>query len=92
MDMITWYVAVGTNNSASVGYLGKHLKDYLSPDLWQRLEQTYSDSKPSNIWDSLLAMNDLFRCVAKSVGEAVGVHYPDREDRLVSQYVDEIRA
>jgi aminoglycoside 6-adenylyltransferase len=91
MDMLSWYVAVRTNNSVSIGYLGKELKAYLPADLWQRLEQTYSDSTLGNNWDSLREMNELFRIVAKSVGEAIGVDYLDREDQLVCQYVDEVR-
>ncbi len=90
MDMLTWYVGVRTNFQVSVGYLGKNIGSYVSGDLWQLLECTYSDAHPRNIWRSLFAMNDLFRRVAQPTAGALELPYPDREDAAVSLFVESI--
>jgi aminoglycoside 6-adenylyltransferase len=44
MKMLTWYVGSKTHFSHSPGKFGKYLKQYLEPELWEMLEQTYSDA------------------------------------------------
>jgi aminoglycoside 6-adenylyltransferase len=90
MDMLTWYVGVTTNFQVAVGYLARNLKAHISSDLWERLERTYSDAQPPNIWHSLFAMNELFRRVAQPTANALKLPYLDREDAAVSQFVGQI--
>ncbi len=91
LEMLTWYVGWQTNFSVSVGYLGKHLKTHLSPDLWQQLLCTYSDAQHDAIWNALFAMNELFRDVAQQIAKAYDFAYPSREDAAVSAYLRQIR-
>lgn len=90
MKMLTWHVGVTTDFRVPVGYLGKNLQTRIAPDLWQMLESTYSDARPDNVWRSLFAMNELFRRVARSTGDALKLPYLDKEDAAVSRFVDSI--
>jgi aminoglycoside 6-adenylyltransferase len=53
MKMLTWHVGMKTQFSCNLGKFGKHLKQYLEPDLWDMLEKTYSDAGYAAMWKAL---------------------------------------
>jgi aminoglycoside 6-adenylyltransferase len=91
MKMLTWYIGIQTDFQKSPGKMGKYLKQYLEPELWSLLEETYADSQPEHIWDSLLAMGNLFRRVGRCVAEHFGFNYPEQDDKNVTSYLQHIR-
>jgi aminoglycoside 6-adenylyltransferase len=91
MTMLTWYVGISTQFSHSPGKFGKHLKQYLEPELWEMLEKTYSDAGYDTTWEALFTMCDLFRRTATHVAEHCGFQYPDRDDARVSAHMQHIR-
>ena len=91
MKMLTWYVGVKTQFSRSPGKLGKHLKQYLEPELWAMLEKTYSDASYENTWEALYMMCDLFRMTANQVAEHFGFDYPRSDDEKVSAHLQHVR-
>ena len=92
MNMLAWYVGMQTDFQRSPGKMGKYLKRYLDPDMWRLLERTFADSQPEHIWDSLFAMDDLFRQTARCVADTFGFDYPEQEDQNVTTYLQRIRA
>jgi len=60
MKMLTWHMAVKTQFLRSPGKLGKHLEQYLEPEVWAMLEKTYADASYESTWDSLHMMCELF--------------------------------
>lgn len=91
MRMLTWYVGITTNFQVTLGFAGKYLKKYLSPELWDFFERTYSDARPDNIWESLFAMGELFRTTARACANEFRFDYPEREDAVVSAFIRQIR-
>lgn len=91
MKMLTWYFGVQTDFQKSPGKLGKYLKGSLEPEIWKLLENTYADSQPEHIWDSLFVMGDLFRRVGQGVAEHFDFAYPEQDDRNVTRYLHHIR-
>jgi aminoglycoside 6-adenylyltransferase len=91
MKMLTWYVGVKTQFLRNPGKLGKHLKQYLEPELWPMLEKTYSDASYENTWEALYMMCDLFRMTAYHVAEHFGFDYPHRDDEKVSAHLQHVR-
>jgi aminoglycoside 6-adenylyltransferase len=91
MKMLFWYVGVQTGFQKSPGKNGKYLKEYLDPEIWRQLENTYADWEQEHIWDSLLAMGDLFRQTARCVAKHFAFRYPEQEDRNVTAYLQHIR-
>jgi aminoglycoside 6-adenylyltransferase len=91
MKMLTWYFGTQTNFQRSAGKAGKYMKACLDPDLWKQLEGTYPDFQAEHIWEALFAMGDLFRLTGHQVAEHFGFHYPEQEDKNVTEYLQDIR-
>jgi aminoglycoside 6-adenylyltransferase len=91
MKMLVWYVGVQTDFKKSPGKMGKHLRQHLDPDLWSLLESTYASSSAEQIWESLFAMGNLFRRTAHCVADHFGFHYPEQDDKNVTNYLRHIR-
>jgi aminoglycoside 6-adenylyltransferase len=91
MKMLTWHMGVKTRFLRSPGKLGKHLKQYLEPELWAMLEKTYADASYESTWDSLHMMCELFRMTANQVGEHFGFDYPRDDDEKVSAHLKHVR-
>ena len=92
MKMLTWYVGVKTGFLHSPGKFGKHLRQYLEPELWAMLENTYADAGSENTWDGLFATCDLFRTVANPVAQHFGFDYPRGDDERVSAHLRHVRS
>ncbi len=92
MKMLTWYVGVQTQFLCNPGKFGKHLKQYLEPELWAMLEKTYADAGYEDTWDALYTMCDLFRMTANRVAEHFGFDYPRRDDEKVSAHLKHVRS
>jgi len=91
MKMLDWYVGIRTGFQKSPGKLGKYLEQYLEPELWQLLLNTYSDADYDHTWDALLNMGDLFRRIAIPVAEHFGFTYPYGDDECVSAHLRHVR-
>ncbi len=91
MKMLAWYVGMKTQFSRSPGKFGKHLKQYLEPELWDMLEKTYSEADYEYTWEALSTMCNLFRMTAMRVAEHVGFAYPRVDDEKVSAYLQHVR-
>lgn len=91
MKMLTWYVGMGTQFSCNLGKFGKHLKQYLEPDLWEMLEKTYSDAGYAAMWEALYTTCSLFRITAARVAEHFGFEYPESDDERVSAHLRYVR-
>jgi aminoglycoside 6-adenylyltransferase len=91
MKMLTWYVGMKTQFSHSPGKFGKHLKQYLEPELWEMLEKTYSDADYEHTWEALSTTCTLFRITAIRVAEHFGFVYPYGDDEKVSAHVQHVR-
>jgi len=92
MKMLTWYVGMQTGFSQCPGKLGKYMKRFLEPDLWQLLCQTYSDADYEHTWQALFAMSELFRRVAIPVAQQFGFTYPQQDDERVSAHLRHVHS
>ncbi len=89
--MLVWYVGMRFDFQKSPGKLGKYLEQYLEPELWQLLLNTYSDADYAHTWDALLSMGDLFRRTAIPVAEHFGFTYPHGDDERVTAHLRHVR-
>lgn len=92
IKMITWYIGIKTSFSKNPGKLGKYLNHYLEPELWNMLMDTYTDADYANTWQALLTMGDLFRIVARKVGDHFGYDYPASDDARVSAHLRYVKS
>jgi aminoglycoside 6-adenylyltransferase len=91
MKMLVWYVGLETDFQKSPGKIGKYFKEYLDPESWNLLKNTYADWQPEHIWESLFVMGNLFRRVGHCVAEHFGFNYPEEDDKNVTNYLHHIR-
>ncbi len=92
MKMLDWSGGVKTGFSRSTGKNGKYLKQYLEPELWAMLEQTFADASYEQSWEALLVMGDLFRKIAGAVATHFGYEYPYGDDERVSAHLRHVRS
>ena len=91
MKMLTWHIGVKTGFSRNAGKQGKYFRQYLEPELWDLLLQTYADASFDNMWEALFTMCDLFRRVALPLAEYFGFDYPDGDDKRVYAHLEHVR-
>jgi aminoglycoside 6-adenylyltransferase len=65
--MIEWKIGMENDFSVSFGKVGKHMKNYLPPQLYKKILLTYPDYQVENIRRSLLLMTELFAEFAHEV-------------------------
>jgi aminoglycoside 6-adenylyltransferase len=91
MQLLTWHVGVQTQFLRNPGNHGKYFKQYLEPQLWALLEQTYADASHEHTWAALYMMCDLFRVAANQVAAHFGFAYPRRADEKVSAHLRHVQ-
>ena len=92
MKMLIWHIGVKTQFLRNPGKYGKYFKQYLEPELWNMLQQTYSDASYENTWEALYTMCNLFRITALNVAEHFGFDYPHNDDERVYAHLKHVRA
>lgn len=88
MKMLTWHIGIETNFAKNAGKYGKYFQEYLAPERWEMLLQTYSDANHENTWRALFAMCELFRQTAGEVAAHFHFEYPRGEDARVTAYLE----
>lgn len=91
MQMLVWYIGVKTDFARSPGKYGKYLRNYLEPELWTALMQSYADADIDHTWDAMFVMTALFRRVAQAVAAHFGFEYPQGDDDRVSAHLAHVR-
>lgn len=86
MNVIAWYIGAETDFSVSVGKAGKFIKNFLSPDLYERILKTYVDEVLENNWKALFLMMDIFGELARSVSGKLSFKYLIEEEENVIAY------
>ena len=90
MKMLTWYFGIKTGFQRNPGKIGKHFKEILSAEDWDRLLATYASAENQATWQSLFNMISLFRDCTHGVAHFFQYPYPESEDRRVYSYLQYI--
>lgn len=91
VKMIEWYIGIYNDFSVSVGMSGKYFKKYLSKEIYNMYEKTYSDSDYNNLWAAIFIACKLFRTVAQPVGEHLEYTYNTTEDINMMEYLINVK-
>jgi aminoglycoside 6-adenylyltransferase len=89
--MLEWRVEIDHNWSLKKGFYGKRLVKYLAPEIVQELEATFTGPGEDAYWKALFRIVNLFRKVAREIGERLGYTYPEDLDERVVKYVQKIK-
>lgn len=91
MKMLAWHIGTKTQFSKNPGKYGKYFQQYLEPELWEMLLETYSGAGYGDTWDALFTMCDLFRIAALPVAEHFGIAYPHGDEGRVLAHLRHVR-
>jgi aminoglycoside 6-adenylyltransferase len=92
IPLLVWHVEIDHQWSVKPGLYGRYLKQWLRPDLWTELENTYTGAGLEENWEALFRTAQLFRKVAVEVGQRLGYAYPQDLDRRAVAYLRKIRS
>src|SRR4030095_15704450 len=87
LKIIEWNIGIETDFSVSFGQYGRNIKQYISPELYNKILLTYPDSNPGNIWKSLFLMTNLFADLACKIANKLSFYYNKEEEKNVIDYL-----
>lgn len=90
LPMMEWMIEIEHDWSLKPGLLGKGLRKLIKPELWAELEKTFTGAITEANWDALFRTMDLFRKVAKQVGNHFNYAYPIEMDEKVRKYLQHV--
>lgn len=88
---LEWRVEIDHNWNLRTGVLGRGLKNFLDPQTWSELEDTYVGAGLGENWQAMFNTIDLFRKVAVEVGDQLGYPYPQSLDRRAMESLRKVR-
>ncbi|MDM1556250.1 MULTISPECIES: AadS family aminoglycoside 6-adenylyltransferase [Chryseobacterium] len=93
VPLIEWYIASihGWNNITTNKH-GRLFKKYLSPELWHRVEATFSGSDLEENWAALFAFGDLVHELGTILAEKLDFDYPFQHETDIRNYLKEVKA
>ncbi len=89
--MLEWQVEIDHDWSLKTGFYDKGLVKYLTPEIIEELENTFTGFGKAAYWDALFKIIDLFRKVAREVGRHLCYTYPEDLDKHVVKYILKIK-
>jgi aminoglycoside 6-adenylyltransferase len=89
--MLEWKAEIEHDWSLKSGNYGKGLVKYLTPEIIRELENTFSSSGENAYWNALFRIINLFRKVAREVGQRLGYAYPQNLDSRVIEYLQKVK-
>jgi aminoglycoside 6-adenylyltransferase len=91
LPMLEWHMEIEHGWSVKPGLYGRRLKKWLRPDLWAKLEATYTGTGLEENWEALYRTIELMREVATEVGERLGYVYPEEMYQKAMGYLEKVR-
>jgi aminoglycoside 6-adenylyltransferase len=89
LKMLEWHTVAMNEEHHDVGHIGTRMKDWVRPDVWERLHETFGRFDAADSWRALLATVSLFRDLARDTAEKLGYQYPQQVDDAISGYLRE---
>jgi aminoglycoside 6-adenylyltransferase len=91
IPMLVWGIEIERGWSLKPGLYGRRLKQFLRPELWAELEQTYTGLGVEENWLVLERTMALFQKTGREVGAGLGYTYPEDLDRRAHAHIQWLR-
>ncbi|MDQ1858887.1 AadS family aminoglycoside 6-adenylyltransferase [Chryseobacterium sp. WLY505] len=92
VPLIEWYIAGNQDwNNITTNKHGRLFKKYLSVDLWNKVEKTFSGSNIEENWNALFAYADLVHELGISLAEKLHFIYPVKLEEDIRNYLMEVK-
>lgn len=89
--IIEWYIGMQHDWKVTTNKYGRLFRQYLSPELWHRVEQTFAGADLQDNWRALEAYVSLGRELGMAIAAQLGYRYPHKLDEQISRYVETIK-
>ncbi|WP_407482344.1 AadS family aminoglycoside 6-adenylyltransferase [Elizabethkingia meningoseptica] len=90
VPLTEWYIASKHDWNITTNKHGRLFKKYVSPDIWNRLEQTFSGSDIQDNWKALFAFADVFHLLGTRLAEKLEYPYPETHERNIRKYINTV--
>jgi aminoglycoside 6-adenylyltransferase len=91
IQMIDWHIGFRYQFSVNPGKYGKFYKEYLEPELYAELLETYPTGDVNEVWNAVFSTIKLFQRVAQNVAKQLGVSYPLNEHEHIIEYLQHVK-
>lgn len=93
VPLLEWYIASENKwKNITTNKHGRLFKRYLSPELWKKVETTFSGSNIEENWEALFSYADLFHEIGIDLATKINTDYPEEMEYKVRKYLNEIRS
>ncbi|WP_080778132.1 AadS family aminoglycoside 6-adenylyltransferase [Chryseobacterium phocaeense] len=92
VPLIEWYIASFHDwNNITTNKHGRLFKKYLSEELWNKVEATFSGSSIEDNWQALYVSADLVHELGTFLADRLGFEYSHQHESDVRKYLDEVK-
>lgn len=92
VPLIEWYIAASHDwNNITTNKHGRLFKKYLSADVWNKVEATFSGSDIEENWNALFAFADLVHELGVDLAQKLNFTYPFKLEHDIRNYLAEVR-
>lgn len=92
IPLIEWHIASQHHWNITTNKYGRLFSKYLTPVMWEKVEQTFSGKAINENWNALFAMADLVTEIGTELSEKLGYKYPKKLETAIRKYLTEMRA
>lgn len=92
VSLLEWYIASENGWNITTNKHGRLFKKYLSPELWEKVEATFSGSDIEQNWIALFAYADLVHELGTDLAAKINSTYPIEVENNIRKYLDEVRS
>lgn len=87
MPLIEWHIANQHDWTITTNKFGRLFKKYLTPEMWEKVEQTFSGSSIEDNWNALFAMADLVTEIGNDLVQKLDYEYPTKLETDIRTYL-----
>jgi|SRR5690554_6246258 len=91
MPLIEWYIGNEHDWKITTNKFGRLFKKYLTPEMWEKVEQTFSGSDINDNWNALFAMADLVTEIGNELSKKMDYEYPTKLEADIRKYLNELK-
>jgi len=89
--IIEWYIGLQHNWSITTNKRGRLFKKYLHPQMWEKVEATFSGSNIEDNWKSLFAYADLGHELGTTIADKLDYPYPYKLEKDIREYLRHVK-
>lgn len=90
LTIMEWQTLAKNNWNTDVKWMGKNIKQWLEPEIYNRLNNIFGHFDLEDSWKSLLTNIDLFRDLSKEVAKLLNYSYPEDVDKNLTSFINKL--